>query len=382
MRILATGDDHFVESVRFEECCAVHSWMVDLARDLRIDAWADGGDVFDGESTVVEREAVADWVTRMCEVAPGVMVKGNHDFPREVLYLQRLRTRHPLKVEERAGVHIVGGAAFAAIAWPDRAGILALAGSIGATEGLIREALQHVFRGLGAELSSRAGSLPRIGLMHAMVDGSIASTGQPLLGMPLNISLEDLGLLAVDLGFLSHIHKAQRFAPASGGPWLYAGASHRTDFGQLEPKSVVFAEFDGQRLVKLEEIETPCSPMLHVESSWIQSSWDEMRGLDNVRHHGAEIRWRYEVPADQQEAAAASAREWADKLIADGAKSVKLEPVVTVQTRARAPEVAAASTFAEKLKAHWDSVGFDPGARREALLEKAALLEREARDAA
>lgn len=384
MRLLATGDDHFVERSRFAECCAVHSWMVDIARDLKIDAWADGGDVFDGESSVTEREAVAEWVTRMCEVAPGVMVRGNHDLPGEVAFMQRLRTKHPLIVEERAGVHIVGGAAVAAVAWPERAPILAMAGSIGATEEVIREALQAVFRGLGSELATRAGNeLPRIGLMHGLVDGSIASSGQPLLGLPINIGLADLALFGADMGILSHIHKPQHFAPPSGGPWAYAGSSHRTDHSQgNERKVVLFAEFDKRRLVRLEEIETPCAPMTDLDATWST----EMGGALIMQSHpdlkGYEIRLRYKVAADQQDAAAAFAREWQDKMLEVGAKAVKLDPQVIVQTRARAPEVAAAPTFPQKLEAHWASLGFDPGERRSELLEMAAELEQEVHDAA
>jgi DNA repair exonuclease SbcCD nuclease subunit len=376
IRILATGDDHFDEHSRFDECIRVHAWMVELARDLKIDLFLDGGDICERASTPLERQAVAEWLTPMAEIAPGLIADGNHDRPKDAAIWRRLRTKHPITVEEGAGVHLIGGAVVAAVAWPEKATMLAAAGTIEGSDALVREALQHVFRGLGAQLADH--DLPRIGLMHAMIDGSIASTNQPLLGMPLNIGLADLALLGADLGVLSHIHKAQRFDPPIGGPWLYAGSSHRKDYGETERKSVLFAEFEGRRLVKLEEIETPATKMMHIESTWAQNAWDAMRGLRDIADvAGAEVRWTYAVPVDQREAAEASAREWEDKLRAAGAKSVKVEPVPIVETRARAPEVAAASSLPDKLDAHWESNGFDPADRRGALHSKAAELEQE-----
>jgi DNA repair exonuclease SbcCD nuclease subunit len=382
MRVLATGDDHFDAHSRFAECIRVHAWMVDVARDAKIDLFLDGGDVYERASTAIERQAVADWLTPMAEVAHCLLVRGNHDIPHDVSLMRRLRTKHPIIVEEGAAVHHVAGAAVAAIAWPERAAILAAAGSIQGTEEGIREALRAVFLGLGGQLGHHDG--PRLGLMHGMVDGSIASTNQPLLGLPINVSLSDLALIGAHLGIISHIHKAQRFQPPSGGPWMYAGASHRTDHSQLEQKSVVLAEFDGQRLVKVEEIPTPCTPMRDIESTYDEHSFDRLRGIASSDElAGAEVRWRITVPADQREECDRHAREWADRLVAEGAKSVKIEIETAVQTRARAPEVAAARGAVDKVVAHWGSVGFDPGDRRDPLLLKVAELEEEeARNAA
>lgn len=375
MRLLATGDNHFFRRRRFAECVRVHAWMVELARDAKIDIFLSGGDMYEEGSDPLEREAVAEWVTAMAEVAPGLVVRGNHDIPRDVDLLRRLRTKHSVTVEEGAGVHLIAGAAIAAIAWPERAALLAAAGSIEGTEALVREALQHVFRGLGAQLAQHDG--PRLGLGHLMVDGSIASTNQPLLGLPINVSLAELALLNAHLGIVSHIHRAQRF-DAFGVPWLYAGAPYRTDQSQTEPKSVVLAEFEGQRLVKLQEVETPATPMAHLNAGWDAAS-GELKLEQHGNLEGHEIRIRYNVAPDQQEQAKAFADGLERRLLGAGVKAVKMEPTVIAQTRARAPEVAAASALPEKLEAHWRAVGFDPGDRRDPLRSKAAELEQEAR---
>jgi Calcineurin-like phosphoesterase len=378
--LVATADNHFCERIRFSDCIRVHQFVAEVARDAQADVVVSAGDMFEEESTPRERDAAADFVTAVTETCPFVGVRGNHDADLDPEIFRRLATKHPIIFETGADVHRVGSAMIAAVAWPERATILAAAGSIGAAELGIREALQAVFRHLGAQLAQHDG--PRIGLGHLMIDGSVASTGQPLLGMPINVSLEDLALLNAHLGVAGHIHARQRWELSRGGIWLYPGGPFRTAHGQLEPKSIVVAVFEGQALVSLEEVETPCAPMTDLDAAWSTDFGGSLVMPSHGDLRGHEVRLTYNVAADQQGVANAFARELRDRMLAAGVKAVALEPVIIVETRARAPEVAAASTFRSKLEAHWGSIGFDPGDRREALLEKAELLEREARDVA
>jgi DNA repair protein SbcD/Mre11 len=376
MRLLASGDNHFAEHLRFQECMDVHAWMVEQAREVKADVFLDSGDVFDAASTPRERQAVAEWIVAMAEVCPVVFAKGNHDRPLDVALMRRLSTKHPVIVEEGARVHHVAGAAIAVMAWPERAGLLAALGSAAAADVGMREALQGVLRGLGLQLEQHVG--PRILLGHFMVDGSVSSTGQPLLGLPINVGLADLALARAHLTVMGHIHKAQSWELETG-PAIYTGSPFRTDFGQLEKKSILFAEFDGERLLRTEELETPCTPMVHVETTWADGCWDSFEGPVAGQYEGAEMRLRYRVSADQRDGAARSAREWADALVSTyGAKSVKVEEVVIAERRARAPEVAKASSVQDKLDAHWLSLGFNPGEQREALHVMAGELEQEA----
>lgn len=383
MRLLASGDNHWGEHLRFQECVDVHFWMVDQARELEADVFCDAGDIFDGASTPTERHAVAEWVTAMAEVCPVVIAKGNHDRPRDVALMRRLQTKHPILVEEGAAVHRVCGAAFGVMAWPERAQLLAALGSSAAADVGMREALQGVLRGLGQKLEQHDG--PRILLGHFMVDGSTTSTGQPLLGMPINVGLTDLSLARAHLTVMGHIHMAQRFELETG-PAFYTGSPFRTDFGQLEKKTILFAEFDGQRLVETREIETPCAPMVHIEATWEEGAFcsTAFGGVDpdisriGVAIPGGEVRFRYNVPTELRDAARAAAREFADSLLARGAVSVKVEEQVITTKRARAPEVARAVSIGDKLDAHWASIGFDPTAEyREALHTRAQELELE-----
>lgn len=375
MRLLASGDNHCDKDLRFEEWRSIHHWMVDVARERQIDAFLDAGDIFDSASTPLERQAVADWTTAMAEVCPVVIGKGNHDRHLDLELFARLKTKHPVIVEEKAGVHYVAGAAIAVMAWPDRASLMASLDGLEVVDTEMRRALQSVLVHLGMRLEDHHG--PRILLGHFMVDGSVTSTGQPLLGMPINVSLNDLALAQAHLTVMGHIHKAQRFELPLG-PAFYTGSPFRTDFGQLEPKTVLFAEFDGARLVATEEIETPCTPMVHIDTEYSPEQ-DAFSGSGVAGFSGAEVRFRYSVPKDHREAAARKARTVADLYVSAGAKSVKVEEIVEAATRARAPEVARAASIQDKLAAHWASVGFEPDElMRQQLYTRAARLEEEA----
>lgn len=371
-RIVASGDHHFCEHSRFEECVRVHDWMVEFVADVRPDVFLSGGDIYERASTPLERAAVAEWLTRTAEHCPVVIARGNHDRPLDVELMRRLQTKHPIIVEERAAVHVVAGTAIAAVAWPDRAGFLALHPEL--ADESIKSALCAALRGLGQRLSEHDG--PRVLLGHFMVDGSVTSTGQPLLGQPIRVGLTDLSLAKAHVGIMSHVHKFQRW-DFDGVPYLYAGSPFRTTFGQTEEKVVVYAELDSSGLRNLEAMPTPATPMFQIDGSW-----DATEGAMPLANEpataavtGSEIRLRYRVSSDAREAARVRAEEWQRVWMLEGAVSVKLEEVIEVEQRSRAPEIARAQSLPEKIETLWRVRGFEPGERRDSLLSKVRQVE-------
>lgn len=372
MKILAAGDLHFDEHSRFAECIRVHGNIVEMTRRESPDLFIIPGDIYERASTPKERDAVAEFVTALADVCPVVITQGNHDRHRELRIIAKLKTKHPVTVVEDARVVYAAGAAIAAMAWPDRASILAAAGLDGDPDALARDGLRAVIAGLGAELKQHDG--PRIAAGHFMVDGALTSTGQPLLGQPINVGLSDLALFGASLGVMGHIHRAAEF-DVEGNPFFYTGSPYRTDFGQLEPKTILLAEFEGLRLVRTATLDTGATPMVHLAGEWseeektIRVEWDEEQVA------GAEVRLCYRVPRDQRLAARGIAQEYRRALLECGALEVKNEEDLFVVKRSKALSVARSRSIAEKLPHHWTSIGFDPGARREALLVKAARLE-------
>lgn len=365
-KVIASGDHHFDEhSSRWDECLRIHDWIAEQVEEHQPDAFLSAGDIYERASTPKEREAVAAWLTRIAAVCPVVIARGNHDRPQDLYLLRRLCTHHPVTVEEGAGVHYAGDAAIATLAWPSRSLLRSLVPDMSA-EGIddaARAALRTVLGGMAAELEAFRGD--KLLLMHAMVDGSVTSVGQPLVGCEFNVGLADLAAAGCHAGILGHIHAPQEWEHA-GVPYIYTGSPFRTAFGETEEKSI--ALWDGGRLTR---IHTPATRMELRELTWdpaTQRLEGDLSGLD-----GAEVRIRYQVPADQREAARGAIAEATERL--GGAARIKTEEQVVPADRVRAPEVTTVTTLREKLAIHWASKGIDlPAARAERIFARAEEL--------
>lgn len=378
MKIAFVADSHFDSHSRFAECVRLHDWIAEDARAQGVTLVCHAGDVFERKSNAEERAAVADWIAKVTSFAAVMIVRGNHDGPGCLPLFERLESDWPIWVEEGAGLHRLDGAAVAAVAWPSLATLGAASGASGAAlEQTAHAALCDVLRGLGAELADVEPDLPRILLMHAMVDGSVTSHGQPLIGAELHVGLDDLALAGCDFIAIGHIHKGQEWT-VGGVPVVYPGSPRRTSFGESEPKGYVIATFEGRQLVGWERREVPATPMVDVEATWKLGDLFLDRGSSDETPviAGAEVRVRYAVTSDAREAAKAAAEEWRADLLARGAVSAKFEERVLAETRARQPEIAAATTLPAKLDALWAAKGVEPDAeRRGRLMSKLAAVQ-------
>lgn len=376
MKIAIIADSHFDESSRFEECIRLHGWIADDMKARGVEVILHAGDVFERKSTPKERAALADWLRKCAELAPVVIVRGNHDALGDLAIFEKLRTKHPIIVEEAVGVHVVNGVAIAALAWPRKAELLARVDSStghAESEAIAGDAMRNVLRGLGMQLSDHDG--PTVLLAHAMVRGSVTSLGQPLVGCDLEIGLEDLSLVRAGLVALGHIHKGQDWT-FGDMPIVYPGSPRRTAFGELEEKAYVVATFDGSKLAGWERVVVPATPMLLLEDQWgdredgSDMGWlcglHGFDGEDSVR--GAEIRFRYRVESDRRDAARAASEVVRRKLLSMGALSIRVEEVVDATTRARAPEIAEVTTLADKLPILWRSKGIEVSPERQSKL--------------
>lgn len=381
MRLLASGDHHFDETTRFDECVRIHEWMVQTARERKPDVFLSAGDVYERSSTPKERAAVADWLTATAEICEVIVVKGNHDRPQDCAFLGRLKSRHPIRVVETFDVVHLAVGDVAALAWPNKAMLAAESGRRGeALEQTTIEVLRAVLSDLAFNLEA---GRPHVLLMHAMVNGSRTSLGQPLIGAELSIGLEDLTLARCDLALLGHIHAPQEWRGVGGADALYVGAPFRTAFGETEEKSVVWAELEHGKPARWERVVTPARRMLLIGGTFdgleFVTSPQERALLDHglpADSHGADVRFRYNVATEDRTTAKAAAVAVRARLTETGAALVKIEEIVAATVRARAPEIAAARTLAEKLQAFWAAKGMNLDAdRRAALLGKITTLE-------
>lgn len=379
MKVIGSGDHHWDEHSRFVECLRVHTWMAEKVERERADLFVSGGDIYERASTPLERKAVSEWLSAIAETCPVVIARGNHDRQFDCELLGRLRTKHPIIVEERCGVHVVAGIAVGVMAWPNRGSLAAMSGRPLPSETLddiARECMRDVLRGIRVSFEQCAE--PRLLLTHAMINGAKTSLGQPLIGAEMNVGLDDLALAGAPIVVASHIHCPQEFRHGDTEV-VYCGSPFRTAFGETEEKSIVSIEFDGGTC-SWRRLPTPATGMALIEGEWnavttaidiTSKTFPHPKTIAN-----AEVRFRYIVAADQRDVAKRAASALHDRMIADGAIRVKVEEEVFATMRARAPEVAAARTLTDKLQALWRMRDVVPEtARATRLITKVAGLE-------
>lgn len=370
MRFMASGDHHWqFGGDRWAECVRVHEWIAEEVERQQPDIFLSGGDIFEHGSVPEDRLAVAAWLTRVAAVCPVLVTRGNHDRVRDLELLGKLATKHPIIIEEHAQVHFVAGAAIAAVAWPRRANLLT-DGTFGTDAGAERRALRAVFGGLRDELETFDG--PRIAVGHFMVDGAVTSTGQPICGSEMNVGLDDLSLLGVQIGIMAHIHAPSHFDVA-GADFIYTGSPFRSNFGEMEAKSILAGEVT-KAGATWHRIATPAAPMVHVNVSVQENGTLHASELPDVM--GAEVRLRVSGKTSERDAMRELRKRLTASLLEAGATSVKPEDIVEAETRARAPEIAAARGLSDKLTAFWAAKGIPlTGERCARLLSLAASLE-------
>jgi DNA repair exonuclease SbcCD nuclease subunit len=264
------------------------------------------------------------------------------------------------------------------LAWPSRAALAQAAGEAASGEGLdlvARECLATVLRDFASRWPETG---PRVLLTHAMIDGSVTSTGQPLVGCDMNISLSELALANADAIVAGHIHRPQEWCIGET-PVLYTGSPYRTAFGELEEKSLIKIVFH-ERIPTVTRIPLPAQGMLLLENRWLPDvGWEETHEQSPC---GCEVRWRYRVDADHRAAARDSALAMKSLLETRGADRVVIEEQVIANARARVSEISSAHTLAQKLDALWSCKGSTPDhVRRAELIRKADQLDQEVRNA-
>lgn len=376
-RVVFITDQHVCAASRWEETLRVMDWCASKFEELKPDAIALGGDLFDRRPDVNELRTVAAWLVRLARIAPVVAVSGNHD-PLGLNVFNLLESDHPIYFTDMPEVVQAGGVEFVLLPWPRKARLLAALGDVGMEEArqVGMELLTNVLRGLG---TSQQPEVARCFVGHVQLRGAKVSTGQPMApGADFELGTEDLALASCDAYLLGHIHLPDD-ADVNGAPVSYGGSFRRTAYGELEEKSIVVLDFDPSVAgadVTRSRVTIPCTPMVHLDAVWTDEGFVGASELISDAESGADVRFRYRVDADKRDAALAAAEAFRDELLERGAVAVKLDPQVIPTTTARAPEVAKATTLEGKLRAMWAARGTTPDESRSArLLSNATLLE-------
>lgn len=372
IRVAFMTDQHFDTSSRWEETLRIAKWCEAKCRELNVDLIALGGDIFERRPNPLEMRAVCEHVQALANIAPVVAVRGNHDVEDAIAPLNLLESRWRIYADEVPGSRLVtlpSGALTHVhlMPWPKRAHLLASVGDAGREHAgqVGYEALQNILRGFGMQ---RQAGIPSVFVGHVQIGGSKVSTGQPLApGADFELTLADLALARADAYLLGHIHLPQEWT-VGDAPALYGGSTRRTAYGELEEKYLTVVGFEPGQPPVVERHVIPTTPMVLLEMRSLEG-WDWSKVAADFPS-GAEVRLRYHVKREHREAGRAMATRARDELLARGASAVKLDEVVAPETRTRDVSVSTIANPEAKLEAFWQARSFEPGDRRQPLLDK------------
>ena len=404
MRIVHLTDLHLTTGKRLDEQRRILDETVSIAAGLAPDAWLLTGDFYGHtvphRSTPEEREVLFAAVARMADVAPVVMLYGNHDYPRDLHPFAALggELGWPVKVVDTGGelslptpcgrtLHLY------ALPYPRSTWVLAGADAPKTAQAADAEAagrLGRVLRLWGSTVRARRATDPsaaHVLLAHANVAGSRTAGGEVMSGREIDLSAGDIDAGGFDYGALGHIHLRQEVALRA---W-YAGTLWRNDFSETDDKGWHLVDID----VSEEDIEEPTylsggeqqvlasatryyadGDRHRVAVRWVRTNpraritlryrwaadhedgvprWVTRPNLDEHLLLGAEVRAMLVVPSQWS-----TTCPWEEELAGlrrRGVHDIEAYRTTEPSARVRAPAVAEAQTDEDALRCYWSTLG-------------------------
>lgn len=237
--------------------------MVEYAEDNDVDLVIFAGDAFKTRSPNPTFQREFAWrIQDLAQLAPVVMLVGNHDLPPNALKassieiyatlsVPNVRIAHDYEVfdvETKRGRVVVGTAPY-----PIRARLMQGLDTVGRTirdtDKLLEEHLGVLLNGLAQDADELAGEdVPRILTGHFTVHGAVlGSERNVMLGRDVQISLSLLADKRWDYVALGHIHKYQNLTHDRDDypDVVYSGSIERIDFGEeTDPKGFCYVALE------------------------------------------------------------------------------------------------------------------------------------------
>ena len=280
--------------------------MLDFARAGDVDLVIFAGDAFRSRSPnpTYQREFAAR-IRRLSQLAPTVLLVGNHDLPLNAAKASTVEIYRTLnvpgvwvaeayearRVETKRGAVVVGAAPY-----PIRARLLADADLRGKT---IAEQDDELERALGAQLQSLSreadelaeAETPRLLVGHFSVSGAVwGSERGVMLGRDVVAELDWVADPAWDYVALGHIHRHQNLTRkrADAPPVVYSGSLERIDFGEEgDVKGFCWVEL-ARGCTSWRFVELPARKMLTLKADCRALSNPTGEVLAEIRRHDLE----------------------------------------------------------------------------------------------
>lgn len=292
--------------------------VIDYAREHEVDLTIFAGDAFKTRSPNPTFQREFAWrVRELSQLAPLVLLVGNHDLPPNVLKASSIEIYDTLgvpnvwvagdyatrQIETRHGPVIVGAAPY-----PVRARLLQETDTAGMTIAQIDAYLEEQLTAILDELAEEADQydMPRILTGHFTVSGAvIGSERSIMLGRDVAVGLSSVADPRWDYVALGHIHKHQVLTQGrvDTPPVVYSGSIERIDFGEEgDPKGFCWAEVC-RGATTWQFVEVRARPFVTLRADLRDSADPTGSLLDQIRQHtlkGAVVRLLVEVTPENE----------------------------------------------------------------------------------
>jgi exonuclease SbcD len=394
VRIAHTADWHLDERLDLDDTIrvlhALTDQLLEIHEERPFDVIVHAGDVYDRRSTPEVRLIAADVFRDLANLAPVVIVKGNHDAPNDLHLFSKLRAKHRITVAEslaeiaippRGGMwdnpeawrgQAVGYVL--AVPWFDKAqAVSSLERATGIPASSIREGdatvAAEALAILRAYVQARRevwGLAPVVAVGHLMIGGATTSTGQTLIGHGVEFAPGELQDVGVGTWLLGHVHQHQAHGSGASKAVCYSGSVNRLNYGEPEEKGWLEWKINPQ-LPDDEVAAARCAgghirvfhplPARRLEFVEMRPAVepDTILGASDVS--GAHVRVR--VRGTAEELAGVREVELEQRFKLAGAASVKVELVTEHATAVRSETVGKATDNWERFEAYAEAVGWD-----------------------
>jgi exonuclease SbcD len=292
--------------------------MIAYARDHEVDLTIFAGDAFKTRTPNPTFQREFAWRVRdLSQMAPLVMLIGNHDLPPTVLKASSVEIYDTLavpnvwvaseyevrQIDTRRGPVVVGAAPY-----PVRARLLQDEDTTGLTIAQIDARLEEELVAILDALADEADKhdMPRILTAHFTVSGAVVGSERSImLGRDVAVNLSALADPRWDYVALGHVHKHQNLSKGRDGvpPTIYSGSIERIDFGEEgDPKGFCWAEIQ-RGMASWQFIKLDARPFVTLRADLCEEIDPTQALMDQIVKHnlqGAVVRLLVDVTPENE----------------------------------------------------------------------------------
>lgn len=292
--------------------------MIEYAKAHDVDLTIFAGDAFKTRAPNPTFQREFAWRVRdLSEVAPLVMLVGNHDLPPTVLKASSIEIYDTLAVpnvwvaadyevrviETKRGTVAVGAAPY-----PIRSRVLEYVDTTGLTiaetDARLQQELTHVIENLSQQADQY--DMPRLFTGHFTVSGAVVGSERSImLGRDVAVGLSSLADSRWDYVALGHIHKHQNLTKGRTDvpPVVYSGSIERIDFGEEgDPKGFCWVELE-RYATRWQFVELNCRPFVTLRADLRDSENPTQEMAQQIQQHnlnGAVVRLIVELTPETE----------------------------------------------------------------------------------